>query len=365
MQDASPDPVKSVPPAAGKSHTAIYVGGTLALLVCGALAMQIMRGQPGKAAEANSGDARLSASAKLLSEPISRVNGTPITWQELAEECVRQHGATILEDLISRAIISQALAEKNLTVTDAEVNAEILDISKKIGLSQDDLLKMVQSDSGRSPLQYRNDVIWPMLALRKLAGTEVDVTNEMLREAYVDNYGERVKARMIVLDRLSRAQFVEEKLKANPEDFELLAREYSVEPNSKSLGGTIPPIRRFSGAHEEIRRAAFSMQTPGQLSGIIQITPTQYVILKYEGRTEPVEHDPNDVKGELYAELKDQEVQRLVGETFEQLQMAARIDNYLTNETKMPNTEKSVPTVRSADASPALESSHVGIELSE
>ncbi|MFN9970002.1 MAG: peptidylprolyl isomerase, partial [Phycisphaerae bacterium] len=113
----------------------------------------------------------------------------------------------------------------------------------------------------------------------------------MMRDAYEDNYGERVKARMMVLDNLRRAQEAWEKARSSPDDFESMARELSVEPNSRALGGTVPPIRKNSGAHEEIRKAAFEMKTPGEISGIIQVDVSQYVILKYEGRTEPVEHD--------------------------------------------------------------------------
>ena len=65
----------------------------------------------------------------------------------------------------------------------------------------------------------------------------------MLQMAYEDNYGPRVKARMIVLDNPRRAT-VWEKIKANPDDFEALARDYQIEPNSRALGGTIPPIRK-------------------------------------------------------------------------------------------------------------------------
>ncbi|MCA9018069.1 MAG: peptidylprolyl isomerase, partial [Planctomycetaceae bacterium] len=294
MQDASPD-TTTKPVVSSTSRLPLFFGGTVVVLICAALGMQIWRGQQGKAAEQGATGNQISADAKLLAEPLSRVNGAPITWQQVAEECMQNHGAEALENLISRMIIQQACAEKGVTVTDHEVNSEILEISKKLGLSQDHLFQMIQSERGLNANQYRRDVIWPMLALKKLAGTDVQITREMLQQAYIDNYGERVRAKMIVLDRLNRAQFVEEKLRQNPEEFETLAREYSVEPNSKSLGGTIPPIRQFSGAHEEIRKAAFSMKTVGQLSGIIQVTPTQYVILRFEGRTEPVAHDPKDV----------------------------------------------------------------------
>ncbi|MEO1982510.1 MAG: peptidylprolyl isomerase [Fuerstiella sp.] len=120
-----------------------------------------------------------------------------------------------------------------------------------------------------------------------------------------------------------------------PDEFENFVRDYSTEPNSRALGGTVPPIRQFSGAHEELRKAAFKMKTPGEISGIIQVDH-QYVILKFEGRTEPIEHDLEDVKVQLDQELREREVQKLVANTFDGLKSRARIDNHLTGESKAP-----------------------------
>ena len=73
---------------------------------------------------------------------------------------------------------------------------------------------------------------------------------------------------------------------------------------------------------------------PGEISGILQVGPNQYVILKYEGLTEPVDHDPKDVQAQLHADLTEREVQKMVGDTFEKLQESARVDNYLTGESR-------------------------------
>ena len=76
------------------------------------------------------------------------------------------------------------------------------------------------------------------------------------------------------------------------------------------------------------------MKEPGEISGILQIGPSQFAILKFEGRTEPVDHDPKDVQVQLQADLTEREVQKLVGDTFEALQKSARVDNFLTGESR-------------------------------
>jgi foldase protein PrsA len=316
------------------SRTSVLVGGTLVVLIAGGIGMQVWRAQSTQAGEQKSGDSTATARMDAQNTAFARVNSEPISYEALAKECVERYGKEVLENMISRLIIQQACAERGVVVSEAEVTQQVIEISKKFGLAVDQYYKLLEAERGLSPVQYHRDIIWPMLALRKLAGKEVTITREMMQQAYEDNYGVRVKARMIVCDNQRRAMAVWEKAKANPDDFESLARESSVEPNSKALGGVIPPIRKNSGAHENLRKAAFAMKEPGELSGILQIGPNQFAILKFEGLTEPVDHDPKDVEAQLHADLTEREVQKMVGYTFDALQKSARIDNYLTGESR-------------------------------
>ncbi|MBL8820529.1 MAG: peptidylprolyl isomerase [Planctomyces sp.] len=335
MQDASPNPSSLSAAQPRKSRGSMLVGGTLIVLVASGISMQVWRAQNSKAAEQKTAaKPDIQAREDALQQPVGRVNGQVITYEQLAAECFERHGKEVLENLVNRTIIQQACAERGITVSEAEVNQEIIELSKKFGLAVDQYYQLLESERGLSPVQYRRDVVWPMLAMKKLAGGEVKVTRAMLAEAYEDSYGARVKARMMAFDNLRHAQEAWEKLRTEPDSFEKMARELSVEPNSRALGGTIPPIRRHSGAHEEIRKAAFAMTTPGEISGIVQVDVSQYVILRYEGRTEPVEHDPKDVEAQLQAEITEREVARMVGETFEKIQKAAKVDNFVTGESR-------------------------------
>ena len=334
MQDATPQLTKS----SGSRRGTLIVSGTLLVVLAGAIGMQVYRARDTQAAEQGGQESAIRpVSSAAMQKPVGRVNGQSITYEQLAQECILRDGSSVLEQVINRVLIQQACAESGIVVSDAEVATEIQRISKKFGLPVDQWQKMLQAERGLSPIQYRRDVIWPMLALKKLAGEEVKITAKMMQDAYEDSYGPRVKARMIVLGNVRRATEIWEKAKANPDAFEDLARNYSVEPNSKALGGTVPPIRKNSGAHPEIRKAAFKMTTPGQIcSGPIQVDVGRYVLLKYEGRTDPVDHNKDEVKQELFADLQEREVQRLVGETFKSLKDKARVDNYLTGESKTP-----------------------------
>ncbi len=322
----------------------MLVSGTLIAILAAGVGMQVWRAENTKAAEQANPTAAVGQ-ASTPDQPVARVNRQSISYQELARECVERHGQEVLDNVINRTLIQQACAEAGVAVSETEVTRKIVEISKKFGLPVDQWEKMLLAERGLSPIQYRRDVIWPMLALEKLAGQEVSITQQMMREAYVDNYGPRVKARMMVVDNLRRAQEYYEKIRQAPDEFENFVRDYSTEPNSRALGGTVPPIRQFSGAHEELRRAAFKMKTLGEISGIIQVDH-QYVILKFEGRTEPIEHDLDDVKIQLDQELREREVQKMVANTFDDLKSRARIDNHITGESKAP-VEQASATVTS------------------
>ena len=334
----------------------ILIGGTLIVLIAGGITMQVWRAQSTQAAEQESDDGAASARMDAQNTAFARVNGEPISYETLAKECVERYGKEVLENMISRTIIQQACAERGIVVSEAEVGQQVIEISKKFGLAVEQYYKLLEAERGLSSVQYHRDIMWPMLALRKLAGKEVTITPKMMQQAYEDNYGPRVKARMIVCDKQRRAQEVWDKAQANSDDlyFDGLARDYSVEPNSRALGGVIPPIRKNTGAHENLRKAAFAMKEPGEISGILQIGPSQFAILKFEGRTEPIDHDPKDVQVQLQADLTEREVQKLVGETFETLQKSARVDNFLTGESR-GSVEKASAVREAALESPVVE----------
>lgn len=311
-----------------KRRSGAIVTGTVIAVLAAGIGWQFLRPDSAKAEPQQPGTAQVSQGGQVL----ARVNGKNITFDAVAQECMDRYGREVLENVINRVLIQQACADKGIRVTESEVLQEITRISKRFGLDATTWYKMLQAERGLTPLQYQRDVIWPMLALKKLAGREVKITTDMMRRAYADAYGPKARCKMIMLDNHRRAQEVWDEARRHPADFERLAQEHSVEPNSRSLGGTVPPIRRYTGAHESVRKAAFSMRQPGEISPIIQVGTTSYVILKFEGFTEKVEHDPKDVQAQLHDELMEQEVQRLIAETFQKLRDTAQIQNKVTGE---------------------------------
>ena len=284
------DPAVTPPASGGKLKYLVF--GTALILVAGGIGYQVYTAQT---AGANT-EAGQAGTARM-NQHLARVNDQYISYEIVAKESVKRVGPEVLDNLINRMIIQQACEKQGVQVSQGEVTEEISRIAQKFKMPIETWYQMLHTERGLTPEQYQRDIIWPMLALKKLAGDKVDVTQKDMQQAFVRDYGRMVKARMIMIDNFRRAQEAYEKARKNPEKFDEYAHEYSIEPNSKALGGTIPHIRRFSG-NETIEKEAFKLQ-PGQVSGILEVDHGQYVILKCEGFTEPVVTDINQVKDEL------------------------------------------------------------------
>lgn len=310
-------------------------GGAAMAVVAGGLLMQYFRAPAGQAADGTAGTARVGTPAPTA-RPMAKVGNETITYDALAKECVSRYGREVLDDLIHRTIILKACEKEQITVTEQEVSAEIARVAKRFNLQVDQYLQMLQTERNITPMQYRTSVIWPMLALKKLAGENVEITEVDIQKSFDRNYGERVKARVIMLDNLRRANEVWEQCRKSPDKFEQLAQDHSIDPNSRALGGQIPPIPRYTGA-DNLEKAAFGLKE-GELSGVIELAPGRYVILKCEGRTSPVVTDVEEVRDALYDELKETKTQQAVGETFKKIKDETRVDNYVTQSVTGPGT---------------------------
>jgi len=298
-------------------------GTTVAVLAAGAM-MQYVRGSTTKAdAEAPAGTSRVEAKKK----PVAKVGDETISYDYVAEECFKRYGREVLDDLIHRMIIQKACEKNQITVTEQEISEEINRIAKRFNLEPDQWLQMLQAERNISPLQYRQSVIFPMIALKKLASESVEVDEKEMKEAFIRNYGPRVKARMIMFDNLRRAEDGHSQVRENPEDFEQLATKLSIDPSSRALGGQIPPIPRNNG-NDTLEKEAFKLKM-GQISPVIEIAPGRYIILKCEGRTDPVVTNMDEVRDVIYDELKEQKTQASVAKKFEQIKNETIVDNYL------------------------------------
>ena len=271
---------------------------------------------PANAAQTTGGDEARSV--------VAVVNGRQVTRLDLARHCLQYFGDPVLEQLVNQQLVREATIAAGVQITPAEIDAEIDETAERFNLSTTDFLGLIERERGVTREQYADEVVWLTLALRKLVGDKLTVTDQDVKEAWAARYGEGVRVRMISVASQHQAAEVLQQARAKPEDFPRLAREYSQDVNSASTGGLVQPIRHFRG-EPEIEQIAFAMKE-GQVSNPIPIGD-QFIILKCEGRIPAAQVTLDEVRAQLDEQVREQKLPELAAELLQTLRTTARIEN--------------------------------------
>lgn len=295
---------------------------------------------PDRGGRVTGSDSSAAETASQHLKIMASVNGQQITRQELARQCLRRYGESVLESMVNKHLIWQACRAEGISITDADVEAEIKRMAEKFGLSPSRWLALLRDERDITPEQYRQEIIWPTLALRALAAGDIVCTPTELREAYEAEYGPRVKVRAIMVSSRERAEELRARAAKNPDTFGALAKQYSEDP-SASVHGLIPPIRKHVG-DEQIERTAFALQE-GEVSQVLHVA-NQYMVLKCEKHmpeTYIAQRFRADAEARVRDRLQDQKLRRVSASLFQELQKDAEVVNVIND----PKLSKEMPGV--------------------
>lgn len=276
---------------------------------------------------------------------VATVNTQRITHGELAGQCRRTYGAEVLEGLVNKHLIIEECKRLGISVTRDDVDAEIVRMAKRFKIPVDQWLQMLKQERDITPEQYADDVIWPMLALRKIAGEQLIIGHDELVKEFEIQYGEAVRARLIAVSALEKAKKLQAKAAADPDDFGNLAKDYSEDAPSASAKGVINPIRKH-GSYQEIEDAVFNM-ADGEISPVIH-AGGQYVILKREGLlpARPVKFE--QVAPKLEEILRDRKMRSVSKDIFRELQENAKVVNVWNDPVKHQQMPDVAATINGA-----------------
>jgi len=272
------------------------------------------------------------AAAPAVPSVVAVVNADPITSEQLADEALRRYGVDMLDNMVNRHLILQACAASKIEVTEADVSAEIHRIAAKFGLTIDSYLQLLQDERDISPDQYSKEVIWPMLALRRLVDDRVKVSDEEFNRAFLARYGEAMKCRMIMVSDQKLAQSLRDRAAATPDEFGALAKEHSQDEGSASVRGLIPPIRRFSG-DSRLEDAAFALEE-NQVSNVLQLGD-QWIVLQAVKRlsaSSPSAQAMPAIRDQIIDSIRDEKMKETSSELFAELQKKAQVVKVLGDE---------------------------------
>lgn len=271
--------------------------------------------------------AQASTQPKQTHDIVAVVNGNDIRHQELAHKSLSRFGEAVLESLVNKHLILQACEKSNVAVTKEDVEAEVASMAKKFGLSTERWLEMLEQERDIKPQQYRSDIVWPTLALRKISSADVTIEDEELREAYATQFGPTVRVLMISTTSREKTDWLRAQAMQDPKEFGTLAKDHSEDKTSAAARGQLPPIRRHVG-NPELEEVAFGL-AQNEISPVLHIA-NQYVILMCQEHLPSTALSPEDrvrVSGELRERVRQRKLRSAAAVVFKKLQQAATITN--------------------------------------
>ncbi len=194
-------------------------------------------------------------------------------------------------------------------------------------------------------------MVWPKVALRKLAGQKVQVSDDDMKKAFEATFGEKVEIRLLVVKERHKADQIWKQLASldnvtkRLEAFEEYAKKYSVDEATRAVAGRCEPICKHSG-FDALEREVFRI-ADGDL-GAIQQVPDGFMVLMRVKAYPPAKDvtldkiynpqvDPKaTVRDVLYKDVYEKKLMVMVSTTFEELQRQAKITNYLDMELRGP-----------------------------
>lgn len=267
--------------------------------------------------------------ASNKAEAVATVNGVEITKDRLFDELAANGGEQALTNLINQELVNQEAAKKNITVTDADIDAEIESYQTQFG--SEEALNQALVQYGMTMDDLRKQVVME-LKLTKLLEPQIKVTDDQIKEtfeSYKDSFNtpEQVRASVILVATEQEAKDVVKQLDEGA-DFAELAKSKSLDPATKEQGGDTDFFAR--GEKEEaVEEAAFKL-AKGEVSEPVK-TSEGYQVIKVTDKKEAHEATLEEKKEEIRKGLISQQVSSMSGTWLEDVRSKAKITNTLTD----------------------------------
>ena len=258
--------------------------------------------------------------------PVAYIYGNKkITRQELGEYLIDRLGAKRVEFLVNNRIIMQACRNRGIVISDAEVEARLIQMLKNMRLpSLDSFEKLIRQKSNKTIFEFKEDVIRPQLAMARLVRDDIKVSPKEIVDAFEAKYGAKVQCRMIAFPKDEKATHIADiwvKVRKDEKAFRKHARAQYLTPLA-SKGGKVPPIHKHF-ADKNIEKVAFSL-ADGEVSELIKLPDGSTVILKRDGFVPPSgRHTLADERRRLHQEVFERKLARKIPEVYKQFKKEA------------------------------------------
>jgi parvulin-like peptidyl-prolyl isomerase len=265
----------------------------------------------------------------------------PITYEMLGKYLIERCGAEKLELLANKMIIEHAAQERNITVSEAEIEASLAADISSLAIQRSEFVDKVLKSYHKTLFEWKEDVIRPRLLMTKMINGRVKVTEEEIHKGFVAYHGEKVAGRIILWppeeERIARSVYPQ--LRDSEEAFAAAAKSQASAQLASKGGKLDNPIGHYTLGDEELEREIFTLY-PGQVSALKQIREG-WVIFKCDARYEAdstVNYDAD--RPRLVAEITKKKTAMEIENFFRQLKEVAQYRPMLPGAPKPKNNLK-------------------------
>jgi hypothetical protein len=205
----------------------------------------------------------------------------PVNREELGDFLIARGGYEKLDLLVNKRIIEIEAAKRRVSVTDVEVQAALESDLRGMGLTLEDFKDKVLPRYRKTLYEWLEDVIKPRLLLGKMCKDGVKVTEEDLKKAFDNKYGEKRQPKIICWNkediRIAEKQWAE--ARNSDADFDRVARA-QVTPSLAAATGLIAPIGKYPDVEDETcTKELYSLKQVGDITGLFK-TPAGIMCMK-------------------------------------------------------------------------------------
>ena len=227
--------------------------------------------------------------------------------------------------MVQQSLIDQYAKDKNVTVSQAEIDKQEADIKGKYPPGQ---FENILKQQGLTEQDVQN-ILRQQLVLKKAVGGQVHVADADVKAYFDKNHAQydkpaQVKARHILVADAKTAQTVLAKLKAGG-NWDALAKQYSTDPSSKDKGGELGYFGRGQMV-PQFQDAAFGAK-PGQIVGPVK-SPFGYHVIQVEDKKPATKATYASVQQQIRDQLSSQQESQQIPAFLQQLRSNAKIDIY-------------------------------------
>jgi len=214
--------------------------------------------------------------------PVAIIGGVRVEIDSLRPLLAEAAGASVLEEVILDAALARELGSPLSTFGRDEVEREraasIGLIRGETGLSEAEAIEQLERSRiarGLGPARF-DGLLRRNAAMRRLVAAEVSVSADELRLARDMNFGDRVRARLLVVRSSREAEQLRSRLAAGG-DFAEVARSRSLDP-SASDGGLLESVSWQDPAVPLPLQQALRDTPPGEISPVVALDGASAIV---------------------------------------------------------------------------------------